>query len=364
MHAFMALGMLGALVLTPLVARWVDRGDAARARAAIGVMAAADALLVLALAAPIATSAVLALRTVEGGLHVATSTLLLAETSRLDIARPGRALSLGGGALLAAVAVGNVLGGALASVALDLPFVVGAALLGSVACVGPRVVTERASRPGLIAPPIAWRRFARPLGAAFVERFGIGCMVVTFSLFARSVHHLGDAEIGGLYALVTVPFAFLMVPFARLAPSSRPGVLALGALGYALALALIAFAPTAALVPSFALAGVASAALYAPALREAAELAPEEGRARAMGAFHVAGCAGMLFGPALAGITSAIVRHATDADTGRRAALLLGALVSLAWLSSRVVAHVIALASADGAPSMRRARIENSLETR
>lgn len=333
MHAFMSLGMLGALVATPLVTRWADRGNAARARAAVTWMAAADTLLVLAVAAPLPTSLVLALRMVEGGAHVATSALLLAEASRLDGEKGGRALSLGGGALLAAVAVGSALGGALARVSVELPFVLAAILLASTACVGPRIMGERAAPSPAVRASLPWRSIALPLSAAFVERFGIGCMVVSFSLYARVAHHLDDAAIGVLYALVTVPFALLMVPLARLPASSRPFALAVGALGYALALVSIAIAPTFALAPLFLLAGVASAALYAPALRSVGDLAPTDGRARAMGAFHVAGCLGMLFGPACAGITSAIVRRHLDGEAPHQAALMLGGAVSVGWLA-------------------------------
>lgn len=335
MHAFMSLGMLGAVVGASLVGRWIDRAPEQTSRA-LACLTGTDALLFVALGLPLPTGVVLALRTLEGGAHVAASTLLLAHAARMRQEDDDtRAVPLGGAAILAAVATGSVLGGQLVRLGVVVPFVVGAGLLGGLAVLGPRALVVkrgRASAPEVVSA-LPWRALAVPLGAAFVERFGIGCMVVSFSLFARARHGLGDDAIGGLYALMTIAFAVTMYPAGRWAERGGARVsFVSGATVYALALAALAFVPTALLAPCMVVAGVASAPLYASALTTVVQQAPAAGRSRAMAAFHVAGCLGMLFGPALAGIVSAIVHRASEGEARHQAALMLGALGVVTWL--------------------------------
>lgn len=339
MHAFLSLGMVGALIGAPLAGRLLDRHPE-RARTLLACLAGTDAFLLLGLCLPAPTGVVLALRTLEGGVHVAGSTLVLGASARLaSETLDRRAVPLAGAALLAAVALGNLLGGALARVAVPLPFVVGAALSAGIALYATMGMSELSApapaRPPEVLEPLPWAALRVPLGAAFVERFAVGCTVVSFSLLAHEVHHLDDRAVGGLYALMTTSFALTMYPAGRRVARGGANVsFAGGAALYGIALVVLALGRTAWLAPAMILAGVSSAPLYAAALGVVVDRAPAGARARAMAAFHAAGCAGMLVGPALAGITSALVRHHVDGPERHRAALLLGALGVWGWLGT------------------------------
>lgn len=343
MHAFLSVGMLGALVAAPWVGRWLDRAPRA-ATTALACTAGTDAFLFLALGLPLPTSVVLVLRTLEGGAHLAASTILLAHAARLRSEHhDARALPSSGAALLAAVALGNALGGALVRLGLLAPFVVGAGVLGLVALLGPGALRDARATESTVSQPrgagaevvFPWRALAVPLGAAFVERFGVGCMVVSFSLYARAQHALDDRAIGLLYAAMTGSFALAMYPSGRLAEGPRRGTaLALGALAYAGSLVGLALAPRTALLPCMLVGGLASAPMYAGALAMTVRAAPDAARARAVAAFHAAGCAGMFFGPAVAGITSAIVRRIVPGEACHQAGLSVGAVGVVLWLAA------------------------------
>ena len=338
MHAFMSLNMLGAAIAAPLLGARVDR--AARTRALFVGLTLLDAALLALLAAPVPTRVLLALRFVEGGAHVGAATLLLARAAALAASeRSGRVMALAGAAIIAAVASGSALGGALVGIDARAPFLVAAALALSVAA---SAVLDRATGTTLLATarasiPPASAALARallvPASAAFVSRFTIGCLVVTFALFAHRVHGLSDGRIGWLFTAMTAPFALATFPVGRVLDRvAAPRVLAAGALVYAGVLFALGHVTTSALAPLMTLGGVASAMIFASLLHIATKVSREGGRGRAMGIVNAASCAGMIAGPTLAGIICAIAARAGDPVAGYRGAFTLAGASLVTWL--------------------------------
>lgn len=335
MHAFMSLGMLGAVVAAPVIGALLDRG--ASRRRMLGALAFADAVLLAACAAPAPTPLILVLRLGEGAAHVGAMTLLMAEAAAVG-RRTGdpRAVAAAGGAVMLAVAAGSMIGAALLGLGVRAPFWAGAGLAALVAVYGPRhlgaaVVAARPTARELVrVARVLWV----PATAAFAGRFTVGCLIVTFSLYAHHVHGLSDGEVGALFATLTVPFALATYPAARLASVvPRAWILGGGVAAYAVALALLPLAPTAALAPLLITAGLGSAAIFAATLGYAAELGAGA-RASAMAVFNAAGCLGMLLGPAAAGITTAIVRAELGPAAGYRAAFVVAAVALVGWLAA------------------------------
>ncbi len=330
MHAFMAVNMAGAIGMALALAFSPDLRR--RAAAWAPLLAVLDGVLLIAMTLPWPTAWVLALRTLEGALHVGVTTLLMSHAA--EIARrtgDGRWVSRAGAAIIFAVASGSLLGGVLVGVDPRAAFWVGAGVLFFVASALRSVrLVWRASEPSAKAALAA--PMAVPLVAAFLARFAVGCLVVSFSLFAHRVHHLSDRHVGFLYASLTVPFALAMWPVSALA-KHRPNAthLALGMTGFAIAILLLGeLSPT---VLPFAMigAGVASAFVFSAVLAFASAIPKSEGRGRAMALVNVAGCLGMVVGPAAGGIISAIFRDPSDVARGYRAVFLLAGGALAAW---------------------------------
>jgi MFS family permease len=341
MHAFMSLGMLGGMLAAPWIGSLWDRRLGRHARGVLSLMVLVDGVLLAALAAPLATGAVLILRSVEGALHVGASTLLLARAAALG-RRLGeaRVMGLAGGATLLAIALGSALGGLVLPLDVRAPFWLGGVLLTVVSAgvASPLFVsvwdgaerTERAVAPVRLASALMV-----PATAMFVERFCIGCIVVTFALFAHRAHGLSDPAIGWLFTLMLLPFACLIYPMARLGDRvPRVSLLVAGALVLAAMLASLGVAPASALALLMAAGGIACAMMFAPTLCYAACLAPEGQRGRAMALVNAAGCLGMLVGPAAAGILSSLLRSPSDPFRGYRAVFDLAAASILVWLGA------------------------------
>jgi len=337
MHAFMAINMLGGLLVAPWLGGLADRRG--RPRSLLAALAAIDAVLLLLVTAPISTAAVLALRFVEGGAHVGAATLLLAEAAafRRQLG-DGRAMGMAGAAIMGAIASGSAIGGFAVGFDTRAPFAIAAGLSLAVAAATWSLgeaggVTEAAPVAGAERLALV-RRLGAPLAAAFVERFAVGCVIVTFALFAHAAHGLSDAAVGYHFALLTLPFALLTYPAGRLSDLvPRSAVMAAGAVGYGGALLTIGRAPTPLLPWVMAAAGCGAALVFAPTLCYAASSALPEQRGRAMALVNAAGCLGMLLGPAAAGVTSALLREPGDPSSGYRAAFALAGLAVFAWLA-------------------------------
>ncbi len=188
---------------------------------------------------PLGTALVLFLRTLEGASHLGAATLLLARAAAYKpLVGAGRAMGMAGAAVMLAIAFGSGLGGLLVGVSPRLPFLVGAALSLIVAVAAPFLYasTLPVERSEAAANRrLKWRDpdVLGPLSAAFVERFTVGLIIVTFALFATKAHGLSDRSIGLLYSMLMLPFALLMYPASRLGDRMpRAALLGLGALLY------------------------------------------------------------------------------------------------------------------------------------
>jgi MFS family permease len=341
MHAFMALNMAGAVLAVPFVSRFADR--LRRPKLLFGLLAIADAILLSAAACPGPVVAILAIRTLEGAAHVSAATLLLARAATLGRERgEGRTMGVAGSALIFAIALGSGFGALVLGLGPRAPFALGSLLLLAVGL-------EALSSGPVCQPDYAPSRrtglsllrrcpeLAVPISACFVERFTVGCFVVTFSLFAHHAHGLSDRAIGGLFTLLTLPFALAMYPASRLGERvSRPLILALGSVLYAGCFLMLRTSSAATLPAIMIAAGIASGMIYAPALCETAALAGRENRGSAMALLNGAGCLGMLMGPAAAGITVALFRTSADPLRGYRAVFTVNALTLGLWLASIV----------------------------
>ncbi len=388
LHAFMSVNMLGAVVGAPLAAALSDRHRAHRAVCA--GLALLDATLLLVCTLPLGAGAILAVRAVQGAASVGVLSLVLSWVGgggrRLSRARGGRqasAIGAAGTGIMLGVALGPAAGGALLRLGAATPLHASAALACVVATMalatpwrddGGRADTPVARAPGmrrdgdLVAQARRLARdphFAAPALLAFAERFTVGCFVVTFSLYAHGVRHLRDAQIGVHYSLFLLPFALATYPFASAFGGARDRSFAAGAGsksalmtagGLLYGLSFLAFGVTqgAALMVSLVVAGVASAMVYGPSLGcvvHASEAGGGAARATTMALFHACGCLGMLLGPAVAGVASALLRHAGASDGARFAAVF--ALAGTAQLAA-------VLASA---PALRRLRAASTRDS-
>jgi MFS family permease len=332
MQAFMALSMLGGILATPLLAR--VRPLMRHPTRFAGVLCLIDGLLLAAMSLPIATSTVLGLRLLDGAAHVSASTVLMSEAARFGRSiGNGRAMGLAGGGIMLAIAFGSALGGGLLTLGPRAPFAASALLSFAVAALlalrpsAPELEPEAASEAG-----IGMRQLAVPISAAFVERFTVGCLVVTFALFAHRGFGLSDAAVGLHFAAFTIPFALLMYPVGRLSDSvPRSSILGLGGVAYSLSLLGLGYASAQWLwLPMFA-GGCASALMFSPTLSYAASIAGPAGRTRAMSWVNSAGCLGMLLGPVAAGVTSAAFSGSPDPLSRYRAVFVLAAAAVLIW---------------------------------
>src|SRR5262249_15226989 len=278
-------------------------------------LSGADALLLLVLPLPLPTAAVLALRTVEGGAHVGSATLLIAAMAARG-SRGGRSMGLAGAAIMAAVALRSALGGLLLQRDPRAPSRAASVLAAAAAIYGPRrcgADPHPESRPPLRELLAVARTLAAPLGLAFAARFSIGCLIVTFALLVHARHGLDDSTVGLLFSSMLVPFAAATYPVARLGTRVPPaGILGGGAFLWAACLPALGWARTWALFPTMVAGGLASAFILAPILGYAA--AAPGGRAQAMALVNSASCLGMVLGPAAAGITIALLRRAHAAE--------------------------------------------------
>lgn len=338
MHAFMSLNMLGGILITPLIARLASSGGASSARWLMA-LAGLDAILLAVVSLPLATPLVLVLRTIEGAAHLGAASLLLARAAAYKpLVGAGRAMGMAGGAVMLAIAFGSGLGGLLVGESARLPFLVGSALSLIVAASAPFLYASTLPREqsAEVAPrPISLRdpNVFGPLSAAFIERFTVGLIIVTFALFATKTHGLTDRSVGLLYSMLMLPFALLMYPASRMGDRvPRAALLGLATILYGAAISSLAIAPKAMLPVSMVLAGVASSFMYGTVLCYAATLVPSESRGRMMALVNTAGALGMFLGPMCGGLMVALGRGAADPMSAYRNVFYLAGLVCLSWV--------------------------------
>lgn len=332
MHAFMSLNMLGAAIAAPLAGRFIDRGSLRRR--AIFVLALLDALLILTFSASLPAPVLLVFRFIEGAAHISVLTMLMAEvTGRAREQNRPKLVGVAGAAIMGAVAVGSALGAAILSNGPGAVLLFGGLLSLTVALLAPSQMGEHvpAPRSSFLELFKTGRDLWVSVGAAFIARFAIGCLVVTFALYAHHEHGLADTEIGVLFSAMTITCFLATYPAARLADRWSPAsVLSLGAGLYAVSLALLVFVSAGALYALMIAGGLGCAGIFSAALAHAAQRSSAQ-RGMVMALFNGAGCIGMLLGPPIAGMTAAFAKTAEDPTRGYEAALLVAAVSVAIW---------------------------------
>jgi MFS family permease len=332
MHAFMSLNMLGAAIAAPLVGRFIDAGNLRRR--AIFVLALADALLILSFSASLPAPLLLVFRFLEGAAHISVLTMLMAEAAaRAREQNRPKLVGLAGAAIMGAVAFGSAIGAAILSFGPGAVLLTGGLLSLSIALLAPSQMGEHIPAPRSKFSELfqAGRDLWVSVGAAFVARFAIGCLVVTFALYAHHEHNLSDQEIGVLFSAMTITCFLATYPAARLSDRWSPAcVLTLGAGLYAVSLALLVFVGAGQLFALMVAGGLGCAGIFSAALAHAAQRSSAQ-RGMVMALFNGAGCIGMLLGPPIAGITAAFGKTADDPNRGYEAALLVAAISVAIW---------------------------------
>jgi DHA2 family methylenomycin A resistance protein-like MFS transporter len=315
MHAFIGANMLGAVLGAPFFALLSDR-TGVRRRLAAG-LSWVDAALLLGCVTPLPLPALLGARALQGAASVGALSIIMGQVGRTAVHTNGRGRDAGlaGSAVVAAIAAGPALGGLLVrGFGLYAPFQAAAccALLAGIGCAWlmPSTGGQRAPRAGLHevrrAAPLLWV----PTLWITAERFSVGCFVVTFSLFAHNVLGSSDARVGALLSCFMLPFACAMWPIGKLADKvGRPAVLAAGGVIYGLSFVLLGHTSADSVPVVLMLAGIASAAIYTPALGLTASLSPTVLRSTAMGFGNAGGTLGMLLGTIVAGTLTAVLRQ-------------------------------------------------------
>jgi MFS family permease len=333
MHAFMSVNMVGAAIGAPLLGGWADRRGLHRLLCV--VLALLDAALLWSTTLTLPITLLLALRMLQGAANVGVLSLVLGAISAGERGH-ARAVGLGGGAVMAAVAIGPAFGGALLSLGPLAPIraaSVLAIMTALIAAVLGRPLDDArapSQHTGGLRAMLVDSTFVVPAALAFAERFTVGCFVVTFALYAHEVRHLTDAQTALRYSLFLVPFAAATYPLARSRVASRSTLLMVGGVLYGACFIVFGALSGAALAVALVLAGVSSAMVYAPSLCLVAIAGKRGRRATAMAAFHAAGCVGMMLGPAVAGIASATMRAAgVGASTRYATVFVIGGVAQL-----------------------------------
>jgi len=332
---FMSINMLGAFLVAPAAGALMDR--IGRPRILIVAALGLDALCFLALGAPIPFALFLAIRFVEGCAHITALSILLTLASQaLPAASRGRAMGVVGACMMLGIALGAPLGGFLGRSDPALPLQVAGLLALAAAALAAAVVRGSAvseARPALrdIAAALGQEpALLVPLAFAFADRFTVGFFTTTFSLYAGRIHGMAPAEIGISIAIFMIPFAAFSYPFGRLADRYSLALLVGGgSLLYGLGTATVGFAAPPLLNAVMFGIGITAAVMFVPSMVMTTELAPEQTRATAMGAFNAAGSLGFILGPLTGGAISQLVAHSSGWLAGYRAAFLTAGLSEL-----------------------------------
>ena len=318
---FMSVNMIGAIVGAPLLA---FIADATGKRSRVLILAAvADGALLFLCSLGLPLPLLLLLRALQGMANVGALSVLMGLT-------PQRGLPLVGGATIAAIAAGALLGTFLLGRDAAWPLQVGAMLplvvAAAVAALQPAAEAGRKRSGSMVS---GLRLVFLPGVFVFAERFAVG-------LFG-----LGDDVTGRLFAAFLIPFAVVTALVPRTALSPVAAVVA-GVVVYAsslLTIGRIEGVPLSSLV--LLAGGIGAALVYAPALRTAGLLAGAEHRGAAMGALNAMGALGMLLGSGGAG---AIKRGLSSSGASREASLVGAFDVAAVGLVLLVVVFIVPFA--------------------
>lgn len=308
-HMFVAVGMIGSAIGAPLVAARADR-HSDHTRVAV-VLAATDAIVGLVTSSHVPAALLFALRPVHGLASMGLLALMFAEfrRSRADL------VAHAGGAMVAALALGPAIGGALTRLGPATPFRAAALVSMLVAVIvasrgashgaaeGAASATARSRAHSLahsLAPTAALpvHGLVAPLLIVMTQRFAIGGFVTAFAVQARAVHGLSDARVGACFSILLVVFAAAVFALGRKrSGAALAASLPAGAALFGAAFAALAFAPSPALPFALAAAGLGAALVYAPCLDLVSAASPAGRRATSMALLHSAGAVGMILGP-------------------------------------------------------------------
>ncbi len=345
-HAFMSVNLIGAVLMSPLIA-WAC--DQVRSRASLAAAALVlQAGLFLWMAGTPHLTVLLLLRGVEGVMHAtALASLMALAAEGAAPERRGRTMGLIGACMMLGTATGTRLGGLVSSGGTEyvFPAAAAASLLAAVfaaVCPGSLVHGSAGGRT-LAGLAVLLRERPGLLGVfayAFVDRFCVGVIISTFVLFLAGVHELSADMRSRLLALFLVPFALLVYPAGRLV--DRVGVawpLAAGSAAFGLLLTSYGFVPTLWLWGLMVVSGIVSALMFAPTLSLCAEQTPPGQRGAAFAGFNAAGSIGFLSGPLVGGAVVGILTPELGALAAYRVAFLVAGasqllcvVATLPWL--------------------------------
>ena len=336
---FMSINMIGALVWAPIAGAAADRWQIER-RLFIGALLI-DSTCFFLMATPIPFSVFLAIRFVEGCAHISALSILLMLASRaLPGAQRGRAMGVVGGCMMLGVALGAPLGGFLGQTNALIPLFVGGGLtlggagLGAILVQGASRSEARPSFRDIVRTLAEDAALFVPLAFAFTDRFTVGFFTTTFSLYLRRIHDAPPAQIGITIALFMIPFALLSYPFGRLAERrSISLLLCVGSVLYGLGTVGVGFVEPPVLQGLMIGIGAAAAVMFVPSMVMTSQIATDEIRATAMGAFNAAGSLGFIMGPLVGGAISELVAARHDWLTGYRAAFVFAGAAEIACVA-------------------------------
>ena len=309
-HMFVAAGMVGSAIGAPLVAAGADRrGDHVRVAM---VLAAVDALVGVATSSHVPTTLLFALRPIHGLASMALLALLFGEfrRSRADL------VACAGGAMVAALAIGPAVGGALTRLGPHVPFRAAALVSILVAVVvasrgashGEAVQASSPRGPSCTRPAFTSHGLLAPLAIVMTQRFAIGGLVTAFAMRARAVHGLSDAHVGACFSLLLVVFGVSVFTLGRkLTGRTLASCLPAGAALVGASFAAMAVVPRPLLPLALVGAGLGAALVYAPCLDLVSSAAPGGRRATSMALLHSAGAVGMILGPLFAALLEVVL---------------------------------------------------------
>lgn len=333
LHAFVALGMTGAALGAPLVAARADRtGSHARLAIALALL---DAVVTFASAHVTSAAALFVLRPVHGLASMGLLALLFGDLRRSS----KRFVAHAGGAMIAALAIGPGIGGALSRIGVAIPFEAAALVsIGVAASLAWRPLSS-ARAPGARRSDV--RRLLdtamtlrAPLTLIALQRAAIGAFIASFAVRARAAG-ASDATVGASFSVFLVAFAITVTLVGRSEPRrSQSDRIPLGGALFAAGFLFLAALTKGAALPFLALAGVGAGLVYAPCLEIASLRAPEaRGSASTMALVHAAGALGMIAGPALAAVADLALADMTSSGRGSLFLVLAGGAQALAALA-------------------------------
>jgi len=324
---FMSINMVGAVLSAPIAGALADRFG--RRRALIIAALLADAVLLFSLTLDLPFPVFMGLRLFEGAAHIFALSLLLSVAAHArGEAQRGRVMGIVGGGITLGVAIGAPLGGAIGRTDPLIPFYVGCVVVTLGALLTWTILLEveaearqETSLARIVAALREQKLLLAPLAFAFVDRFTVGFYTTTFSLFLSRIHELPSQQIGLLIGAFMLPFALCSYPFGRLSEKSSPvWMVCGGSVLYGIGTALVPWWPESTLLVLLVLLGIASAVMFVPSMVLITQLASNQARGTALGAFNAAGSLGFIVGPVTGGLISQWVAGSSGWESGYRAA--------------------------------------------